>query len=475
MFNKDFYPTPKHAIEQMGIDCFDKVVLEPSAGKGDIVDFLRVNGAKEIFACELNDDLRKIVATKCNIISDDFLNVSAEMVSHIELIVMNPPFTSDEKHILHAWKIAPEGCEIISLCNWETCNNSYYSSRRELNTLISDYGEAINMGDVFTKAERKTGVEIGLVRLFKPVVSKYFDWDGFFYSSDTESSGNGLMPYNEIRAIVNAYVAAVNCFDEVEVVSNKMQSLIGAIKFSDGGVCFKAGYNDNDVIYSKKDFARLLQIHCWKQVFDKMKIAKYVTKGVLEDINKFVKSRSNYPFTMKNIYRMLDIIIGTRDETMKRAIVEAVDKFTKHTHENRLNIEGWKTNEGHLLNQKFISGWICQLNYTKGVGIKYWNGNFEYLQDLTKAICFLTGKNYDDIPSISLSSAKKDSEGRLINENVFETNTWYVWGFFKFKLYKKGTGHFQFLDENVWGILNQAYAKAKGCILPEKIKVKKNT
>jgi len=44
MFNKDFYPTPEHLISKM----FSKVnkntiknILEPSAGKGNIVDYLK--------------------------------------------------------------------------------------------------------------------------------------------------------------------------------------------------------------------------------------------------------------------------------------------------------------------------------------------------------------------------------------------------------------------------------------------------
>lgn len=323
-----------------------------------------------------------------------------------------------------------------------------------------------------------------MVRLFKPVISKEFNWDGFFYTNDDMVSTNGLMPYNEIRAIVNSYVAAVNCFDEVQDVAEKMKSLINGIGFTYGGVCFKVGHSDNDTIYTKTDFARQFQIQCWKYIFDKMNIGKYVTKGVMEDINKFVQNRSNYPFTMKNVYRMLDIIIGTRANTMNRAIVEAVDKFTKYTHENRFGVEGWKTNEGYLLNMKFISGWISEPNYSSGIGIKHWNGNFEYLIDLTKALCFLTGKNYDEIPSIGLSSAKKLENGeymkeegyrdKFVNENHFDANTWYEWGFFKFKVFKKGTGHFTFKDENDWAKLNQAYAKAKGQVLPEFIKTKHN-
>ena len=48
---------------------------------------------------------------------------------------------------------------------------------------------------------------------------------------------------------------------------------------------------------------------------------------------------------------MLEIIVGTREQTMNRAIVEAVDNFTRHTDENRYGIEGWKTNSGYMLSK----------------------------------------------------------------------------------------------------------------------------
>ena len=38
----------------------------------------------------------------------DFLTVKSEQISHIDFIVMNPPFSNADKHILHAYEIAPE-------------------------------------------------------------------------------------------------------------------------------------------------------------------------------------------------------------------------------------------------------------------------------------------------------------------------------------------------------------------------------
>ncbi len=45
MFHSEFYPTPLSVLEVMGIDCVNKVVLEPHAGKGDIVDYCKKIGA----------------------------------------------------------------------------------------------------------------------------------------------------------------------------------------------------------------------------------------------------------------------------------------------------------------------------------------------------------------------------------------------------------------------------------------------
>lgn len=494
MFHKEFYPTPRAVIEQMGIDCYGKTCLEPQAGKGDIVDFLREFGAKEVLACELHTDLQRIVAHKARLIGSDFFKIRSEQISHVELIVMNPPFSNAHRHILHAWEIAPEGCEIISLCNWETCGNDHRKNTT-LTRLIENYGEKMNLGDCFTQAERKTGVEVGLVRLFKPVVSSDFNFDGFFYTDDDNANaGNGIMPYNEIRAIVNSYVAAVKCWDTFREVASQMEQFTNVTGFGTG-FTFHVSYNQE--VTNKEDFARYLQMHCWMHVFKRMGADKYVTKGVKEDINKFINQRQNYPFTMRNVYRMIEILVGTRSQVMDRAIVEAIDKFTTYTHENRYLVEGWKTNAGHMLNKKFISGWISEPNWTKGLGIKEYNGNFEHLLDLTKACCYITGTNYDNIPSIKLACVPKDENGyyqaqdrdgnilerhpngnfvkddfhfhRFVNENQFEPNVWYDWGFFEFKVFKKGTGHFKFKDLTVWERLNRKYAEIKGQVLPEKI------
>ena len=101
---------------------------------------------------------------------------------------------------------------------------------------------------------------------------------------------------------------------------------------------------------------------------------------------------------MRNIYKMIDIIVGTHEGRMDKAIIEVFDKLTMHYHDNRYNVEGWKTNSHYLINEKFILEWMVSFEYGK-MTLRH-NGNHELIDDLNKALCHVTGTNYDTIGSL---------------------------------------------------------------------------
>lgn len=454
MFNKDFYPTPEHVIDSLGIDCSNKVVLEPSAGKGNIVEWLYKNGAKEVLTCESNTDLAEIIKTKSKFLQHDFLKLTAEQISHIQLIIMNPPFSNGDKHILKAWEIAPAGCEIISLCNAETFNNDYTSRRKELLSIIDNYGIKNELGNVFFESERTTNVNVGLVKLYKPS-SGSNEFEGFFLDEEIEEKqGNGIMRFDAIKDVVQRYIEAVKLFDKHTVISEQMNDITKP--FGIGGFSIEVGY-DKKVI-DRETFKKELQKKAWNYLFNLMNMNKYLTSGVMKDINKFVEQQSNVPFTMKNIYLMFDIIVGTREQVFDRALEEAVDKFTMHTDENRYNVEGWKTNSGYMLNRKFIINYMFENHsYYNGLHVRS-SSNVERLDDLIKVLHSLTATTNESKYGVYYD----------LNHLSIQPNTWYDYSFFEFKAFKKGTMHLKFKDEKVWEVLNRRYAKIKGQVLPEK-------
>lgn len=497
MFNQDFFPTPKNVILQMleGYDLTGKVVFEPSAGKGDMVDQVLKHGAADVIACEINQDLKKILASKCKVIADDFLTVESHQISHIDFIVMNPPFSADEKHILHAFEIAPAGCTIISLCNLNTVKNPYSETRKKLVNNIENFGDWEDLGDCFNNSERKTGVNVALVKLQKPGNNYKDEFEGFFLDEDpAEDQFNGIMPYNVVRDLVNRYIAAVKLFDEQLSVGLKMHSLLNSFYGQD--LAFSCTEKGQPKL--RKDFKKDLQKSGWDFIFSKMNMQKYATRGLREDINKFVEKQENIPFTMKNIYRMLEIVIGTQGQRMDKAIVEVFDKLTEHYHDNRYNVSGWKTNSHYLINEKFILPRMCEVSKwdKKATRINTNYGSyFELIEDMLKALCYVTGDNYDNFIPLDhfiryefkivengryitaennytyaenrlRELRKKGIEAKIISLNP-SYGEWFDWGYFEIKAFKKGTMHFKFKSEDLWGKFNQRVAKIKGYPLYE--------
>lgn len=452
MFNPDFYPTPPQIVAKM-LEQYNpegKTILEPSAGKGDIVSELQAQGGK-VVGCENDTELKKILATKCNIIEADFFNLTSDKISHIDAIFMNPPFSCADKHVNHAFEIAPPGCKIIALCNSETIQNTFSRERKILKTTIENNGSFEDLGKCFEDAERKTGVNVFLLTITKPGENKNAEFEGFFMDEEPEEQqAEGLISYNVVRDLVNRYIQACKIYCEVLTVEKRLSNITGSF-FGDGlGVQISLSYE-----YYKK----ALQKAGWMFILNKMNLGKYTTRGVREDINKFVEQQTNIPFTMRNIYHMLDMVVQTAGQRMDKAILEVFDRVTEHHHDNRHNIKGWKTNSHFLVGKKFILPNIIspakEYGYTSDCYTSLRSSYDGTIPDFEKALCFVEGINYDEIIPVNST----------INRNTY--GEWYTSQFFKYKGYKNGNMHFEFISEDVWNRFNKRVAKLKGYALFE--------
>lgn len=478
MFGIDFYPTPADVIDRMlmGVEVAGRYVLEPSAGSGNIVAAVKRMGAKDVVACEIDPRLRKILSGTCTILADDFLSVTREQISHVDLIVMNPPFSDAERHILHAIDIAPEGCEIISLCNSDMLVRTYSMRRCRINEYIETNGFVDSFGSCFKNADRSTDCRVSCIHVWKPKTGSS-EFDGYFDDCMADGDGGstaGIMPYNAIRDIVNRYVEAVRRFDEVVTVSNGINELTSI--FDTCPIKFGAMYKGNPSIKITRDrFKKELQKSAWKLIFEKMDMSRYVTSSVREDINKFVERQTNVPFTMHNIFRMLETIVGTNDERMKRTLVEAFEHICSFSAENSTAGEKWKTNSDYMINKRFIVPYVTEsafLGHWANQYVKLRTYDNNKIDDIIRALCYITGRKFNDKMTLyQFIEHNKVEWGAWTEmghtEKVGDTETKYIPGFFRIRGYKKGTMHFEFIDEEVWAKFNIAVAKIKGWQLPK--------
>ncbi len=456
--NGDLYPTPQETIYKMlqYFDVSNKVILEPSAGKGDIINVLIQEGAKEVLYCEKSEVMQKTLNGLGRFMCADFLDLKAEQISHINAIIMNPPFSEGVKHVLHAYDIAPKGATIISLINSSNLKNDYTNDRKQLNSLILANGSTLDLGKCFDNAERKTNVDVTLICIKKAGESYESEFDGFFMDEEPETEGvNGIMQYDAIRDLVNRYVAAVKLYDEQLNTGVKMNNLLKGFYGKD--LTFNC--SEEGKVKLRADFKKDMQRAGWKFIFDKLNLQKDVTSGTREKINKFVEEQTNIPFTVKNIWRMLEIIVATREQTMDAALLEVFSDITERHEENRHHVKGWKTNLHYLVGKKFILP--NQISPAKEYGYtsncytslrRSWDG---VIADLEKALCYISGDIYDNVRTVNCS----------INRNSY--GEWYNSHFFKYKGYKNGNMHFEWLDLELWGKFNQRISKLKGYPLYE--------
>lgn len=491
--NPDFYPTPTHVIEKMMMseDFIGKTVLEPSAGSGNIVKWLKQNGAREVIACENDPHCRKLLAGQCSLIADDFLTVTPDMVSHVDYIVMNPPFSRGADHILHAWEIAPAGCTVIALCNTSNLRNEYYNTKHlKLSETVQLNGSSEDLGSVFDRAERRTNVKVSLVKLYKQG-SGDNEFDGYFFSAvdeDTASGKDGLVSYNFVRDIVGRYVQAVKLFDSVMLAAKQIneaadffdyttvidektgeekqvKNTYGNLPVTFGAILCKNDedvHGDNGTKITHEQYKKYLQKHYWRIIFKKLHMEKYATAQLRENINKFIEQQTHIPFTMANIYRVLEIVVKTNSQRMLKALEEAFNTICSLSAENSTAGEKWKTNANYMVNKRFICNWITTVGTWYGkMEVREWssyNDNATKINDVCKALCYMTGRNWEEIGTL----------GEYVRKNEPEWGKWFEWGFFRCRGYKKGTMHFEFLDDDVWFKFNYEVSKLKGWSLPKK-------
>jgi hypothetical protein len=484
MFDPEFYPTPLSLIQALiapyrewgdkGLRRFvgykvdpDWTILEPSAGKGDIADYLadynnnsygRQKNDARIKVIEKNFELQQILSGKgYPIVGHDFL--AYEPDQHFDLVIMNPPFSNGDAHLLHAWEVVGEGGHVACVLNAETIRNPHTKRRQDLAALIAQHGSVEMVGNAFTQAQRKTNVDVCIVRLTKPKSDK--DPLEFTFEpadkaeadldlSMDQATGSALAHIDHLGSLISRYErtkkAFVNFVKAMEELSFYGAGLAERYTTDNRHDSASAqihrmaldSYANGKATRSRcNEFRDALNMSAWKDVLSGLKMDGIMTSGLQKAFADNVEKTGHLPLTKANIAAVVSAIIGNSGETMKKAVVEVFDMFTRYHADNRLpNQERWKTNKSWRCTKRVILPHWVELNWTSGMKIRYEKARA--YQDIDKACCWLMGKRFDDILTIE-KAMEADMNGPREMKGESE--------FFKFRYFKKGTVHLEFKDQ----------------------------
>lgn len=479
-----FYPTPSSLLDKIleGVDWrYVGTVLEPSAGKGNIVDYIEEHAGHypyyrstiDIDCIENEPTLQKIlIGAKHRLVHDDFLTYHS--FKKYDLIIMNPPFDAGDRHLMKALDIQEKtGGDVICILNAATIKNPFSNLRKTLVQRLEDAGASIEyMLHEFSDAERKTDVEIAVIKvhyeepnlnsnILDNLKRKYYS-EGSFEQDMTE-----LAPKDFIEATVKAYEleveAGIKLIQEYRAIAPKLMSNINdkyakpmLTLTSDGGNL------------SVNKFVEHVRMKYWRALFSDRRITGQMTSDQQSAYLSKVNELKDYEVSIYNIKVLQTEMSQNLVHGIEDCIIKLFDELTaKHAWypectKNTHYYNGWATNKAWIINKKVI----LPIN---GFGSYSWNKDeldlwkiSGTLADMEKALNYLDGGLTNNISlDNALNVAKASKDYKNIHLKYFDVT-----------FYKKGTCHIVFRNDELLKKLNIFGSQRKGWLPPSYTKKK---
>ena len=473
MFNKNFYPTPRELASKMlskysSWSFRNAYILEPSAGKGDLLDAIKskfTDNAK-VHAIEIEPELQATIRGKgYDLIDEDFLQHQPRYM--YQLIIANPPFDTGDKHLLKAWEVIGDGGHICFLLNAETLRNQYTESRQRVAALISRFGSVEFLEAPFANAQRKTNVDIALVYLQKPSGKNgnlNFDFEGMSEANKAQDEDFGLGDHTEL-VTPSKIKNAVHWFNESVQAARQMMYAYAKFQYNLKGCT-------NYIKDGEKEFMQQIQRlntegynaaismirrSAWDGIFDQLNLREKLTSDVLKSFQKHQQEQAELEFTQDNIEQFIRLVLQNSGLIMQKCIEDSFDWLTMYDKKNRAEWvkEGWATNSHYKVNKKVIIPYFKVNNYGGFYSPSTSLDHMYKTEDLDKSLCFLSGKKYSEVVTVKEVVYDGYHNKKFSLGDDFETE------FFMGKSYLKGTVHLTFKDQALLDKFNIAAAQHK--------------
>lgn len=477
----EFYPTPKLLLEKIlgGID-WRKVgtVLEPSAGKGDIVSFIKdashnypyYNDRIDIDCIEKDPALQNVIkGSEFRLVHDDFLTYKTE--KHYNLIIMNPPFSEGDKHLTKALDMQEKaGGDVICILNAETIKNPYTNLRKTLVQRLKDTGAEIEyMTEAFSSAERTTDVEIAVIKVHyeePELTSNIFEGlrkkayaEGNYAEDITD-----LAPNDFVEAIVKAYEieveAGIKLIHEYRAMAPRLMPNVKEEDNKYANPLLELKVCGSDLSVNR--YVELVRMKYWSALFADRRITGKMTTNLRHEYDNKVQELKDYEFSIYNIKTIQIEMTKHLVHGVEDCIVKLFDDLTeKHSwypecEKNIHYYSGWATNKAWIINKKVILPFYNAFdNYSKEFRPDSYDV-INKLADIEKALDYLDGGlTYGRDLGYALQNARETGNTKNIRLKYFDIT-----------FYKKGTCHITFTNEELWKKFNIFGSQQKGWLPP---------
>ena len=491
--NDQFYPTPPSSAEKMlaGLDfTYIQSVLEPSAGKGDLIQALMrdylvkrwrcADRTLDIDACEIDPYLRQILKynfsderrhevknenekdiigkADLHIVHDDFL--SYHTYKRYQLILMNPPFADGDKHLLKAIEMQRGGGMVICLLNAETIRNPYTATRQLLKRQLDELGATVEFVEsAFSRGtERRASVDVAIIKVNVPIPAETEEstfWERMKQAQEAETVQDAeihdLVAGDYIERAIQYYntevAATMELVKEYMALVPYMGRTLNPKESFDKMPILTLTVGDDNYIrgFDLNKYLRTVRLKYWSALLSNKEFTGKLTSELQKTYRENVDRMANYEFSAFNIKQIAVEMNASITKGVKEAIIDLFEKMTaEHSwypecSQNIHYFTGWATNKAHKVGKKVIlPTYVFEYSYRTSGREFCKNTAYAVISDLEKVFDYLGGKRPEGYDlSARLAWAE---QGSLRNIEL---------AYFKVDFFKKGTIHIKFLPETM--------------------------
>lgn len=523
-----FFPTPPEVAELLLADldwCYIYDVLEPSAGKGNLVfavaqKYWELHGNKwgdistrvNVECIEFDPYLRTVLqyefggqrldelwdavprdqrgyelklkypelakeihprrAINFRIVHDDFLTCDTRKAYH--LIVMNPPFSNGDAHLLKAIQMQERyGGMIRCILNAETLLNPYTNQRKVLKKKLEQYEAEVSFHDnAFSHAERKTDARIAIIKINIPVPKH----DSTIYDRLKKAAEVNSVPVGEVhdltiadfmtQIITNYNVevdAGLELIREYEALKPYILTSMQTTGNTPSSILSLSVSGSKSYYLSTNDYVKAVRRKYWEALFTNKKFVGTLTTNIRDKYYQMVDKMQEYDFTLYNIQQIAAEMNAEMCKGIQDTIVALFDRMTvEHSwypecSQNVHYFNGWKTNQAHKIGMKVILPVNDMFSVYSWERDKLNARNAENtISDIEKVFDYLDGNMTApvDLHSVIDSAVQTGTTKNMQCK------------YFTLTVYKKGTMHLKFNNQKLVDRFNIYCCQKKGWLPP---------
>lgn len=397
-----------------------------------------------------------------HIVHDDFLTY--ENFKKYDLIIMNPPFSNGDRHLLKALEMQQNGGKVVCLLNAETILNPYTPTRKKLVSLLDEYNANIEyINNAFSNAERETDVTVALIKVNIPyndktesIYEKFVKAEN--YTEPEYEDNMEIEPTDFLKQIINRYKVEIKSGIELIKTFERMSPYIKSDFNGSYSIIKLTDESGNNMSINK--YVKKVRYKYWKTLLSNPQFIGKLTTKLQKEYQEQVNHFAEYDFSEFNIVSLITDMNSKIKTGIENEIESMYDTLTEEhswypeCKKNKHLYNGWKTNKAWKIEKKVIVP--CYGVFSNWDGSPRTYEAYGKLADIERVLNFFAG---DMNIAVDLHSAIDSAFNNGITKNI-------KCKLFNVTFYKKGTMHIVFTCPELIDRYNIYIAKIRKWLPP---------